>query len=133
MSRRVLEITGARGVFAGARHELRVGERVTVGRSRFVDLSAVRTPMGLRIGRDKLERNPRFRRMSRRHFEISFESDQRIVISDLSRNGVHVDGRRIRKTAELEPESLAERGAVIAFGTGEELRLRVRAAALAPA
>jgi hypothetical protein len=121
-----VEMTGARGVFAGVRLEIKLGDRLTVGRSRFVDVSAAKTPMALRIGRDKLERNSGFRRMSRRHFEIAFEAEDRIVINDLSRNGVIVDGRRVNASATIDPGSLADGGAKIRFGAGEELCLKAR-------
>jgi pSer/pThr/pTyr-binding forkhead associated (FHA) protein len=126
MSAAMIELLGARGVFAGVRLELKVGDRISIGRSRFVDLSAVKTPMAMRIGRDKLEKNSGFRRMSRRHLEIAYEAEDRILISDLSRNGVMLDGTRIDTAAALDPNTIAEGGANLRFGAGEELCLRVR-------
>lgn len=126
MTHTFLELAGSRGVFAGVRVELRPGQRITVGRSRFVDLSAAKTPMALRIGRDKLERNNGFRRMSRRHFEVVYEDGARVVITDLSRNGVTLDGNRIKDTAVLDPAVLASKDATLRFGAGEELQLKVR-------
>jgi pSer/pThr/pTyr-binding forkhead associated (FHA) protein len=123
-----VEIAGSRGVFAGVRVELRLGQRITVGRSRFVELSAVKTPMAVRIGREKLEKNSGFRRMSRRHFEIAYEADNRILISDQSRNGVLLDGRKVEGSAVIDPGTVAEAGAHIRFGAGEELCLLVRKA-----
>jgi pSer/pThr/pTyr-binding forkhead associated (FHA) protein len=121
-----IEMSGARGVFHGVRVELKPGDRLTVGRSRFVDVSAVKTPMAQRIGRDKLEKNDGFRRMSRRHFEIAYEEGGRIVVTDLSRNGVVLDGRRIKSTAILDSGTLADGGVSLRFGAGEELRVRLR-------
>jgi pSer/pThr/pTyr-binding forkhead associated (FHA) protein len=126
MSPSLIELVGARGVFAGVKVEIRVGEKLTVGRSRFVDLSAAKTPMARRIGRDRLEKNNGFRRMSRRHFEVAYESHERLVISDLSRNGVTIDGARVLSTAILDPNAIAEQGSTIRFGAGEELCLKVR-------
>jgi pSer/pThr/pTyr-binding forkhead associated (FHA) protein len=127
-----ITLTGTNGVFAGIGVDLGVGERLVVGRSRFVDLSAVRTPIATRIGRDKLEKNEGFRRMSRRHFEVFYESPERVVIVDLSRNGVVLDGRRILRSAVLDPAVLSDEGVRIRFGSGEELRLAVRKAAGVP-
>jgi pSer/pThr/pTyr-binding forkhead associated (FHA) protein len=123
-----VEISGARGVFAGVRVDLKPGDRLTVGRSRFVDVSAAKTPMALKIGRDRLEKNDGFRRMSRRHFEISYEAAG-IVVTDLSRNGIILDGRRIKVSALLDPAALADGGVSLRFGAGEELRVRVRTTA----
>lgn len=120
-----IEISGSSGVFAGVRVEIRVGERVFVGRSRHVELSAVKTPMAARIGRDKLEKNSGFRRMSRRHFEVNYEAGDRVVIVDHSRNGVLLDGQRILTSSVLDPGALAQEGARLRFGAGEELCLRV--------
>jgi pSer/pThr/pTyr-binding forkhead associated (FHA) protein len=127
-----IEMSGARGVFAGIRLEMKPGDRLTVGRSRFVDVSAAKTPMAQRIGREKLEKNEGFRRMSRRHFEISYDLDGRVLITDLSRNGVILDGKRIKTAAEVDPAALADGGASIRFGAGEELRVRVRKTVPAP-
>jgi pSer/pThr/pTyr-binding forkhead associated (FHA) protein len=126
MSAASVEILGSRGVFAGVRVELKLGDRLSVGRSRFVDLSAVKTPMAQRIGRDKLEKNSGFRRMSRRHLEIAWESEDRIVIADLSRNGVMLDGTRIETAVAIDPNTIAEGGVNLRFGAGEELCLRAR-------
>jgi hypothetical protein len=125
MSTSTLEISGSTGVFAGVRIEVHVGQRITVGRSRFVELSAVKTPMAVRIGREKLEKNSGFRRMSRRHFDVAYEADDRVVIVDHSRNGVLLDGRRIEATSVLDPGTLSEGGATLRFGAGEELCLRI--------
>jgi hypothetical protein len=127
----MIELAGSRGVFAGVRVELRPGESVTVGRSRFVDVSAAKTPMALRIGRDKLEKNSGFRRMSRRHFEVRYEDEAKVVITDLSRNGVILDGSRINASAVVGIEALGSRAATLRFGAGEELHLKVRQPALA--
>ena len=127
----MIEIAGSRGVFAGVKVELRPGESVTVGRSRFADVSAAKTPMALRIGREKLEKNNGFRRMSRRHFEVRYEDEAKVVITDLSRNGVLLDGSRIKASAVLELEALGARPATLRFGAGEELFLKVRKPVLA--
>jgi hypothetical protein len=121
-----IEMSGSRGVFAGVRIQLKPGDRLTVGRSRFVDVSAAKTPMAARIGRATLEKNDGFRRMSRRHFEIAYEDDDRIVVKDLSRNGVVIDGRRMKTATVLDAAALADGGVSIRFGAGEELRVRVR-------
>lgn len=122
----MIELAGSRGVFAGVKVELRLGERVTVGRSRFVDVSAAKTPMAVRIGRDKLEKNNGFRRMSRRHFEVRYDDEKTVVITDLSRNGVLLDGSRIKASAVLEVGVLGTRPATLRFGAGEELHLSAR-------
>ena len=48
------------------------------------------------------------------------------MITDHSRNGVLLDGRRIQTSAVLDPAALADGGVSLRFGAGEELRLRVR-------
>ena len=121
-----IELSGSRGVFAGVRIALRPGDRLTVGRSRFVDVSAAKTPMALRIGRATLEKNDGFRRMSRRHLEIAYEDGDKLVIKDLSRNGVLLDGRRMESSVTIDAAAISDGGVVLRFGAGEELRLRAR-------
>jgi pSer/pThr/pTyr-binding forkhead associated (FHA) protein len=121
-----IEMSAKKGVFAGVRLLLKLGDRLLVGRSRFVDVSAAKTPMALRIGRATLEKNDGFRRMSRRHFEIAYEDAERVVVKDLSRNGVLIDGRRMTGPTTLDAAALADGGVVLRFGAGEELRLMVR-------
>jgi pSer/pThr/pTyr-binding forkhead associated (FHA) protein len=120
---RLLELRGERGLFADVRMQLMEGERVVIGRSRFLELSAASTPMARRIGRGRLESNAAYRRMSRRHFEVEYEAADAVVVRDLSTNGVAVNGKRVDVTVRLNPAELAERPAVLRFGAGEELLL----------
>jgi hypothetical protein len=125
MSALLVEIRGERGLFADVRMRIAEGDRVVVGRSRFLELSAATTPFAKRIGRARLEANPAYRRMSRRHFEVEYEAADALVVRDLSTNGVAVNGKRVDVTVRLRPLDLAERPAVLRFGGGEELLLCV--------
>ncbi len=124
MSAPLLRLVGTAGMFEGALAVLRPGESVTVGRSRFVSLSAVRTPLALRIGRQKLERNPAFRRLSRRHFEVDYADGENVVLADLSKNGLFVDGARVDRVT-IAASTLASQSRVLRFGTNEEIRLEL--------
>lgn len=123
MNARRVELRGKAGIFADVRRVLRPGDRVVVGRSRFVALSAATTPLARRLGRGALEANPAFRRMSRRHFEVVFEGADAVVVLDRSANGTAADGRRIDGTLRLAFDALARRPVVLRFGAGEELLL----------
>ncbi len=117
-----LRIEGLAGVFRGASVEVAVGQRVTVGRSRVCEFSAARTPECQRVGRETLEADPAYRRISRRHFRVTFLNTEMVDFEDLSTNGTFVDGGRIDRLVINDLRSRAT-GVVVSFGDGEELRV----------
>ena len=115
-------LEGMAGLFAGERYLLGPGVSVVVGRSRSCDASVTRTQAYQRIGGRVLNQSRGFLRMSRRHFEVVFESDQLIRIRDLSTNGIEVDGHRVRETV-FTLEDLADHAVVIRFAEGETMHV----------
>ncbi len=124
MTARDVHLIGSSGMFEGVRAVLRPGDRVVVGRSRHVELSAVRTPLALRVGREKLERNSSFRRLSRRHIELDFADGENLVLKNLSKNGFMLDGNRVT-TAVLSLDAMEAGPHVVRFGTNEEIRIEL--------
>ena len=129
-----LLLYGERGLIAETSVELAVGERAVVGRSRFTTISAATTPVARRIGRARLEASAAFRRLSRRHLEIAFESETVVSVVDHSSNGATCDGVRIPGSVRLDAAELARRPARLRFGAGEEILLSVvvEGASIAP-
>jgi pSer/pThr/pTyr-binding forkhead associated (FHA) protein len=129
---RRLLVSGERGLFAETSTTLGVGETAVVGRSRFTTISAATTPIARRVGRSKLEASVAFRRLSRRHLEIVYESPTTVRIVDRSANGTLLDGARVNGSATLEIADLERRPARLRFGAGEELVLSVATDEAAP-
>ena len=91
-----LELHGDGGLLHGVRHTLHPGEVVVVGRSRSCDISLRTAPGFVRHPRQhRVFLSRRFQRISRVHCQISYLTDGRLEVRDLSRNGTFVDGSRV--------------------------------------
>lgn len=121
MTARIL-LEGLSGVFSDERYLLVEGSRSTIGRSRTCEVSAATTRVARNRGRAALESDRAYRRISRRHFEVVFESTSRIVVRDLSRNGIRI-GPGIAAEAVFALSDLDD-GVEIVFGERERVRLR---------
>jgi len=129
MKRLLLE--GVSGLFKGERYLVSPGLRMCVGRSRSCDISVTRTRAYRQIGGRVLNENKDFLRMSRRHFEISYEQGGAVRVRDFSRNGILVDGQRVREML-ISPEDLGRGTIEIRFGNDEVLRLGLADATTSP-
>ncbi|MAG55535.1 MAG: hypothetical protein CMJ83_04515 [Planctomycetes bacterium] len=119
-----LLLEGTAGLFLEERHLIAPGQRLIVGRSRSCDLSAASTRIACERGRAALETDRAFRRISRRHFAICHEPAGRIIVEDLSTNGVKVAGRLVSR-AVFTLDDLRDDPVAIVFGEREGVRLRV--------
>ncbi len=117
-----IRLLGCGGLFAGEEARILLGQCLVVGRSRTCDLSVARTTVFQKLGRDEVERNASYRRISRKHVRICLVEADVIEIEDLSTNGTVVNGHRvdrIRLTGFSSPDSLV----VVEFGEGERIEL----------
>ncbi len=104
---------------------MKVGDTLTVGRSRGADLS-------VRNARRLLERDDigevmgtdAFLSVSRKHVRIHYMHPGLIEIKDLSRNGTFVDGRKVDCVALTD---LKARQHIVALGSVERLLLEMPA------
>jgi pSer/pThr/pTyr-binding forkhead associated (FHA) protein len=119
---RSLFLRGIAGVFKGAEYEVRLGQQVTIGRSRLCEFSAARTPECERIGRDALESNRSYRKISRRHFRIAFLNSDMVEFEDLSTNGTFVNGAKIDRLI-INDMRAHEKGILVRFGETEEMKI----------
>jgi pSer/pThr/pTyr-binding forkhead associated (FHA) protein len=120
-----LVVRGIKGFLRGEEVVMKVGDTLTVGRSRGADLS-------LRKARRLLQRDDigevmgteAFLSVSRRHVRIHYMHPGLIEIKDLSRNGTFVDGRKVDCVALTD---LKARQHIVALGSVERLLLEMPA------
>jgi len=120
-----LIVKGIKGFLAGEEVVMKVGDTLTVGRSRSAGLS-------MRKSRRLQERDDvahvmgseAFLAVSRRHTRIHYLHPDCIEIKDLSRNGTFVDGRKVDCVALTD---LKQRSHIVALGGAERLLLEMPA------
>lgn len=111
-------LIGISGIFNGERYLIGEGASVIVGRSRSCDVSAARTRVYRRVGGNVLNRDRAFLKMSRRHFQVFFDSGDSVRLRDLSTNGIKVDGERVGEVV-FTADELEKRRVLLTFGNDE--------------
>ena len=99
-----VRVCGKSGNLEGAEVLVRLGETVTIGRSRRCDLHPSDNGPGDRES---------YRRLSRRHCTVTLSNARHVVIEDLSSNGTRVDGHHVDRTVI---EDLEERTVILEMG-----------------
>lgn len=120
-----LVVKGIKGYLQGEEVVMKVGDTLTVGRSRSADLS-VRKARRL-LARDDIGEviaTDGFLSVSRRHVRIHYMHPGLIEIKNLSRNGTFVDGRKVDCVALTD---LKARNHVVSLGAVERLQLEMPA------
>jgi hypothetical protein len=93
-----LTLGGTEGLAEGQLVRVRLGQTVSVGRSRHCDWSLRRSPAYLVAeggARKDLEADVGFTSCSRRHFEVAYLAPDLVEVRNLSSNGTFVDGHRV--------------------------------------
>lgn len=117
---RFLLLRGKEGIVEGESFCIYFGQSVVVGRSSSCHFSLKRCKKFIDSkGKDVLN-DSNFRKISRRHFRISYCHPSMVEIEDLSQNGTFVDGKRIDKIVITD---LKEKHYEISFGEKEVILL----------
>ena len=111
-------LNGRAGLFKGEQAVIHLGQRLIVGRSRMCEVSVARSAECLRLGKEALERHRSYRKISRRHFSVTYVAPDCLEIEDLSTNGTVVNGHRVDKIL-IEAFRTGAKTVVIEFGSGE--------------
>ncbi len=128
-----LELIGTDGLLKGHRIIVPLGESVVVGRSRGCDFSTRRSRAFHRASEETQRRilaDRSFLMVSRRHMQVTFHSEDRIEIRDLSKNGTFVDDRRIDRLLldGLTDGGLTDGGVEIRLSRSETFSLKLATA-----
>jgi pSer/pThr/pTyr-binding forkhead associated (FHA) protein len=118
-----LTLRGLAGFLKNEEIQIGLGKTVTVGRSRYCDLSTRRSKTFLKVPPDEQRQilyESAFNKVSRRHVRISFSGPNRVEIEDLSKNGTFVNGDRVRR---LLLTHLEDEGVEIRLSDAECLQL----------
>jgi pSer/pThr/pTyr-binding forkhead associated (FHA) protein len=119
-----LQLAGTEGMLRNDQMVIRLGETITVGRSRSCDFSMRRSKRFLTAPEDEQKRileDRLFNKVSRQHARISFLAKGQVEIRDLSRNGTFVDGTRVDR---MQLKGMDGLGVEIRLAESERLRLR---------
>lgn len=120
-----LQLTGTEGLLRNDSLVIRLGETVTVGRSRSCDFSMRRSKRFLAAPAEEQHRildDRGFNKVSRQHARISFLARGQVEICDLSRNGTFIDDVRVIDKKLLR--DLDGLGVEIRLADSERMRLR---------
>ncbi|MEN8151570.1 MAG: FHA domain-containing protein [Planctomycetota bacterium] len=120
-----LQLTGTEGLLRNDTLVIRLGETVTVGRSRSCDFSMRRSKRFLTASEEEQRRildERSFNKVSRQHARISFLARGQVEICDLSRNGTFLDDVRVLDRKLLQ--DLDGLGVEIRLADTERMRLR---------
>lgn len=118
-----LVVRGTKGFLSGAVHMLRVGESMTIGRSRSADLSMRKAERLYEQDDWRILMNSEpFLSVSRHHVRIHFLHRDLVEVKDMSSNGTMLDGRRIDCVAITD---LDEQPHTLRLGARESFRLEI--------
>ncbi|NUM35653.1 MAG: FHA domain-containing protein [Candidatus Brocadiae bacterium] len=99
-----LILNGVYGSVKGKKFIINEGDTVLVGRSRGCDI-LLEGSAGIEETEDHASKH--FQTISRRHLKITYHSDVKVELEDLSANGTMLDGEKIEKIylADITTES----------------------------
>jgi FHA domain len=124
--KKTLVLRGTGGLLDGESHLVRLGEEVTVGRSRHCDFSLKKTKAYLLADdRESIREDPGFLRISRKHIRVAFVNEGMVEVEILGQNGVQVDGKRVDRVVLTDLET---RSHAVNMGGGHTFEIRRGAA-----
>ncbi|MBI3269549.1 MAG: FHA domain-containing protein [Planctomycetes bacterium] len=88
-------IRGVEGMVDGEVFPLRVGQSVSIGRSRGCEICLKRCKKYADMPEDVRRQDEEFLSVSRKHVRITFAATDNLEVEDLSTNGTYIDGERL--------------------------------------
>ncbi len=129
-----IKLTGIAGYVKGTSYLLLPGSETTIGRSRdcticLREAQKAHQPAVDHEGHPRAEKGlaEHFKTVSATHLRIQYLDEHQVLLEDLSRHGVFVDGHAIARKALLS--DLDSRHHEIRLGTNEAFRIELQGAA----
>ncbi len=120
----VLKLVGISGFVKGETFTVRIGESVSIGRSRSCSISVRDVKAYRKVDPLGQQVNEHFKTISREHVVLQIKGANEILVHDGSSNGTYIDGKRIGKTALIK--NLPTTAHELKLGTNEAFRMEWR-------